>query len=165
MVFKITNTNIETIRISLNKYLRIMNFAEYNTHTKPLFVHNNHIKPDDIIESSHLKIIVEYTHGNLPNDVNNVVKFAHNIQNLRTRSVDNIGLFFPTVSTTNYGNNSLPSPPPTVLRRVPLPSYWNPGPSTSSGGTGLLLGNPDVQCPRNHHGGLRPHPLRPFILS
>ena len=139
----ITNKNSETIRILLNKYLRIMNFAEYISHTNPLFVHNNLIKIDDIIESSHLKIIFEYTHGNLPDDLN-VVKLAHNIHNHHTRSVDNKGLFIPPFSTTIMAIIVFPLPPQ-CCAEWPLPPYWNPGPSTSSGGTGLLLGNPDVR--------------------
>ena len=48
-----TNKNLDTIRTLQKKYLRIMNFTAYNSHTDPIFVENNLRKLDDIVESSY----------------------------------------------------------------------------------------------------------------
>ena len=56
-----SSKNINTIRILQKKCLRIMNFSEFNSHTNPLFIQNRLLKLDNIIESSHLQLIFEFT--------------------------------------------------------------------------------------------------------
>ena len=111
-----TNKNLDTIRTLQKICPRIMNFAEYNSHTNPLLVENSHIKLDDVVESSHLNLVFDYIQGKLPDDLNNLFPPTDNIHSHHTRTVDNKGLFIPSISTTNYGNKSL---------RFAAPISWN----------------------------------------
>ena len=84
-----------------------MNFSGYNCHTNDLFSSNNLLKFDDIIKTEHLKIIFDFIHHNLPNDLNNVFDLNVNKNSHITRSVSNDGLFIPQIHTTSFGSKSL----------------------------------------------------------
>ena len=110
-----SSKNINTIRILQKKCLRIMNFSEFNSHTNPLFIQNRLLKLDDIIESSHLQLIFEFTNKNLHEDLCNLFNFTVDVHTHNT-CVMHKGLFIPSINTSNFGNKSL---------RFSAPMLWN----------------------------------------
>ena len=110
-----SSKNINTIRILQKKCLRIMNFSVFNSHTNPLFIQNRLLKLDDIIESSRLQLIFEFTNKNLSEDLCNLFNFTVDVHTHNTR-VMHKGLFIPSINTSNFGNKSL---------RFSAPMLWN----------------------------------------
>ena len=95
------------------KCVRIINFAEYNSHTNLLFKENQLLKFDDIIRNEILKIIFQFTEGGLPNELKKL--FALNINYYNTRNTDKGGLKIPKIKTLCYGNRSLRYSGPKLL--------------------------------------------------
>ena len=93
-----------------------MNFAPFNSHTNDLFLNNKLLKLDDIIKVEKLKIIFDFNHNALPDDLLNLFISNSNVHNHATRNVCNDGLFVPAINTTSFGNNSL---------RFSAPVVWN----------------------------------------
>ena len=93
-----------------------MNFADFNSHTNPLFIDNKLLKFEDIIESSQLQLIFDFKNRNLPDDVYSLFDYSDNVHNHNTRMASNKGIFIPSISTFNYGNKSL---------RFSSSSIWN----------------------------------------
>ena len=111
-----SDKNLNTIRVLQKKCLRIMNFADYNSHTNHLFINNKLLKVDDIIHFSHLQLIFDYINRNLPDDLYKLFDFSENVHDHCIRSVKKKGIFIPSIKTTNFGNKSL---------RYATPVLWN----------------------------------------
>ena len=109
-----TIKNLDTINILQKKCIRIINFAEYNSHTNLLFKENQLLKFDDIIRNEILKIIFQFTEGGLPNELKKL--FALNANYYNTRNADKGGLKIPKINTLCYGSRSL---------RYYGPRLWN----------------------------------------
>ena len=99
--------NLDTINVLQKKCIRIINFAEINSHTNPLFIENHLIKFEDIIESTYLKLIFDFKNRNLPADLYSLFEFSDNIHRYNTRISSYKGIFIPPIRTTNFGNKSL----------------------------------------------------------
>ena len=76
-----TKKNLDIINVLQKKCLRIMNFAEFNSHTNPYFISNSLLKFEDIIETSQLQLIFDFNNRNLPDDLYTLFENSENIHN------------------------------------------------------------------------------------
>ena len=65
------------------------------------------LKLEDIIKVELLKIVFDFVHSNLPNELNNLFDLNRNKSGYVTHSVSNEGLFIPQFRTTNFGIKSI----------------------------------------------------------
>ena len=111
-----SNKNLTKITILQKKCIRIINSSPYNFHTNGLFFSNEILKFKDVIECEQLKLVFQFITNNLPNELNDLFIFNHDINNHVTRNVKKQGFFIPTINTENFGFKSL---------RFTAPILWN----------------------------------------
>ena len=111
-----SKNNLQTISVLQKKCLRIMDFAPFNSHTNKLFFDNKILKLEDVIKSQILKLVFDFKHKNLPDELSNLFKLNSEINKYCTRNVSNEGLFIPKIKTKNFGLNSL---------KYAAPTTWN----------------------------------------
>ena len=109
-----TLNNINIINILQKKCIRIINFAQFNSHTISLFKDNKILKLNDIIKIEQLKLAFQFKNNSLPNDLRKL--FQSNINIFNTRNMLQGGLKVPKITTVSYGNRSL---------RYNVPVLWN----------------------------------------
>ena len=100
--------NLDILNILQKKCIRIITFSNYDCHTNALFIDNNLLKLNDVIESSYINLcpillLINYQYS--------YSKHSHN-----TRNSFNHGFFIPSINTTSFGNKSL---------RYNTPVVWN----------------------------------------
>ena len=109
-----TSANINKIVILQKKCLRIMNFADFNSHTNDLFKDCQIPKVNDVICNELLKFAFDFMNNRLPIDLCQILKL--NINRYNTRNMESGGLVVPRIDTTSYGIRSL---------RYAIPTLWN----------------------------------------
>ena len=72
-----------------------------------MFIENNLLKFEDIVESSQLKLIFDFNNGFLPDDIYNLFTFTKDIHGYNSHIVKSGGMFIPQIRTCNFGNKSL----------------------------------------------------------
>jgi len=108
------NTNVEKINVIQKKCLRLINFAQFNSHTASLFRECNILKLEDIIKMEKIKFAYQFQNNSLPIDLNRILN--RNINNYNTRNMSKQGLVVPKIYTVMYGEKSL---------RFSIPKEWN----------------------------------------
>ena len=63
-----------------------------------------------------MKLVFDFKHKNLPDDLSNLFRFNSEINSYFTRNVSNEGLYIPKIKTKNFGTNSL---------KYSAPIIWN----------------------------------------
>ena len=61
--------NIHKIEIIQKKYVRIITFSDFNSHTNPLFIQLKILKLRDVIKLQQLKLVYEFTSKIVPTDL------------------------------------------------------------------------------------------------
>ena len=116
-VWSLTSVNnLQIISVLQKKCLRIINFAQFNSHTNKLFFDNKIIKLEDIIKLQLMKLVFDFKHKNLPDELSNLFRLNSEINSYYTRNVSNEGLFIPKIKTKSFGINSL---------KYSAPTMWN----------------------------------------
>ena len=111
-----TINNLNSISILEKKFLRIINFSPFNSHTNNLFIDNKILKLDNIIKSQQMKLVFDFKNNNLPDDLSKMFTLNSNINKYNTRNVFNKGMYIPRVNTKTFGINSL---------KYTAPLIWN----------------------------------------
>ena len=107
--------NLDKISVLQRKCIRIINSAAFNEHSNSLFIKNEIIKFTDIIKINQLLFANQFYNETLPADLKNFFKYCSEVHTYQTRS-SNSALFIPSISTTNYGINSI---------KFQVPFLWN----------------------------------------
>ena len=84
-----------------------MTFADFNSHTNPLFINLKLHKVRDIIKSQQLKLVYDFYNNTLPADLKNLFHFSSEIHTYELNSTYKKLLYIPRIATATYGNNSL----------------------------------------------------------
>ena len=108
------NTNIEKINVLQKKCIRIINFANFNSHSVSLFKECKFLKMGDIIKIEKIKFAYQFQKNSLPIDLNRILN--RNINKYNTRNMTKQGLVVPKINTVMYGEKSL---------RFSIPIEWN----------------------------------------
>ena len=108
--------NLDILNILQKKCIRIITFSNYDCHTNALFIDNNLLKLNDVIESSYIKLRFNFTTNKLPAELCNMIQYSYSKHSHNTRSSFNQGFFIPSINTTSFGNKSL---------RYKTPLVWN----------------------------------------
>ena len=82
-----------------------------------LFAENGLLKLDHVITCSKLKLAFDFKNNALPENLNNLFKYCHNVHSLRTRTVSKEGFFVPRINSTSYGINTLKYSVPVVWHK------------------------------------------------
>ena len=109
-----TAKNINKIRVLQKRCLRIINFANFNSHTINLFKDCKILKIDDIIKNEQISFAYQYKNDLLPLDLSNLL--VKNLNNFNTRNMAKGGLVLTKINTLSYGERSL---------RFAIPKQWN----------------------------------------
>ena len=64
--------NLDIISILQKKCMRIINFADFNSHTNRLFYRDKLLKFEDIIKFAQMRLIFDYKFHYLPKDLTNL---------------------------------------------------------------------------------------------
>ena len=111
-----TKINLDIITVLQKKCIRIINFADFNSHTNELYDKNQLLKLDDIIKIEQLKLVFNFKDKKLPKDLLNLFQLNSEIHSHITRNVKNEGIHIPQINTSTYGNKSI---------RFSAPVLWN----------------------------------------
>ena len=86
-----------------------MTFADFNSHTNPLFIDLNLLKVRDIIKSQQLKLVYDLYNNVFPDDLHNLFDFSRNIHttNLELNSARKNLLHIPSVKNPTYDKKSI----------------------------------------------------------
>ena len=104
------------LNILQKKCIRIITFNNYDCHTNALFIDNNLLKLNDVIESSYIKLMFNFTTNKLPAELCDMFQYSYSKHSHNTRNSFNQGFFIPSINTTSFGNKSL---------RYKTPLVWN----------------------------------------
>ena len=108
--------NSDILNILQKKCIRIITFSNYDCHTNALFIDNNLLKLNDVIESSYIKLMFNFTTNKLPAELCDMFQYSDSKHSHNTRTSFNQGFFIPSINTTSFGNKSL---------RYKTPLVWN----------------------------------------
>ena len=81
-----------------------------------LYLLYNLLKLNDVIESSFIKLIFNFTTNKLPAELCDMFQYSYSKHSHNTRSSFNQGFVIPSINTTSFGNKSL---------RYKTPLVWN----------------------------------------
>ena len=93
---------LDIIRILQKKCVRIMTFAEFRSHSTPIFQTLGLIKLDDVIRVNILNFVYDFIHNLLPEEFKDFYTFRYEIHNYNNRFVKD-SLYINRVNTVNYG--------------------------------------------------------------
>ena len=101
--------NINDIQVLQNKCVRIMCFAPFNSNTDNLFIDLGILKVRDVIKLNQLKVVYDFHHKMLPDDLMSLFLLSKNIHttNQVLNSAMNNLLYLPGFHTVTYGKNSI----------------------------------------------------------
>ena len=91
--------NLKQIEILQKKCMRIITFAEFDSHSNPLFIDLKILKVRELIKLQQLKLAYEYCNGIIPNDLKSLFKSSKDthLTNLDLRSDRKNCLSLPSV--------------------------------------------------------------------
>ena len=105
-VWSLTNlNNINLISTLQKKCIRIINFSPINSHTNKLFFDNEILKLEHILKLQQMKLVFDFKHNKLPDDLSQLFKLNNNYFN--TRNASNEGLYIHKILTTGFGIKSI----------------------------------------------------------
>ena len=101
--------NLNKIEVLQKKYLRIITFSDFNSHTNPLFMNLKLLKVKDLIKLHQLKLVFEFYEQVIPTDLQNLFTFSRDMHttNLVLRSARKNFLYIPAIKTSTYGYRSM----------------------------------------------------------
>ena len=101
--------NLDKIEILQKKCVRILTFADFNSHTNQIFIDLGIIKVRDLISMNQLTLVFDFLNGQLPSDLMNLFSLSSDIHStsLELNSALNNLLYIPRVKTSTYGIESL----------------------------------------------------------
>ena len=98
------NRHTEVATRLQKRALRILNFADLNAHSNPLFKENNVLKLNDLVKVKNVIFIHDYINKSLPSCFrNDFLKLENAYTSVRTRNSSIGCLFVPGRKTTKYG--------------------------------------------------------------
>ena len=97
--------NINLISTLQKKCIRIINFSPINSHTNKLFFDNEILKLEHILKLQQMKLVFDFKHNNLPDDLSQLFKLNNSYYN--TRNASNEGLYIHKILTTGFGIKSI----------------------------------------------------------
>ena len=110
---QLNNQNIDTIKKTQNKALRIINFKGPLESATPLYKNSKVFKLEDTIKIDNCMFVFDQLKGNLPESFSNYFLHKSNQHQYNTRGNR---LIVPHVKTTLYGTNSI------TLKAI---KHWN----------------------------------------
>ena len=102
-----TKINLDIITVLQKQCIRIINSADFNSHTNELFDKNQLLKLDDIIKAEQLKLVFNFKDNKLPKDLQNLFQLNSEIHSHITRNAKNEGIHVPQINTSSYSNKSI----------------------------------------------------------
>ena len=96
-----TQKKLDSVFRLQKKSIRIINFANFNQRTNPLFLDDRIIKFPDVIKLNQLMLVQQFNNKTLPGELENLMEHIANIHNHCTRSSSNSGLH-PSNHPSNF---------------------------------------------------------------
>ena len=107
-----SNENLTKIEILQRKFIRMMYFSDFRSHTNHLFIKHKILKVRKVITLHQLKLIYNFLDNSLTTDLRQLFKLNDDVHNHQTRQYIHVH----SVDISNYGINSI---------KFHCPDVWN----------------------------------------